>query len=395
MSIRRSGAAKQRWYRFRVPRSPSPAGATRPSARRSPRPLLIIVAVAGLIAIGAFVASGTGKGPGATKDGPGHRRFDVGEVTCTFVDHSRSSTNWATGVQSPYRVLATEIRYPTYSAGGAGVPASTKPFPLIVFAQGFATMPDWYAPLLDEWVRAGFVVAAPVFPETNALAVRASKNPEESEADDIHQPGDVVFVIHSLLDASRSRSAACPRAFGLLDASRIGLAGQSDGGDTVGMAAYDSEYDSHPGLHFRAVAVLSGAEWPWPATVPDPYANHLDAPPLLAVQSATDACNPPQDSVKLYDDDANPSKWYLEIFNAEHLAPYDRRNLPAFAIVARTTTRFFQIELAGDASGARLMKIGNSESQVAQITTGASAPSIAPVAQSTSACYIGLEGLTP
>lgn len=382
-----------------MPRGPSRVDAARPTTRRSGRLALVVVAAAALVAIGVYAASAVGNRRDAPSDGARHRRYYVGEVTCRFVDHTRDSVDYATsaiGQVLPYRVLDTEVRYPTYSPdGGAGAPASTKPFPLIVFAHGFATIPEWYAPLLDEWVRAGFVVAAPIFPETNAAAVAASKNPEGSEGDDVNQPKDLVFVIRSMLADSGTRASGCPRLYRLIDAARIGLAGQSDGGDTVAMAAYDSRYDSHPGLNFRAVAVLSGAEWPYPSTEPDPYADHPGAPPLLVVESATDACNPPQNAVTLYNDDANTTKWFLEIFDAQHLAPYDGRDGLAFSIVARTTTRFFERKVAGDANGARLMKVGDSEPKIAKITTGSSAPAITPLVQSSSACYVGLEGLNP
>jgi predicted dienelactone hydrolase len=366
-------------------------------ARRARRTLLVVVFVAALAAIGAVVASSDLRKSDATKDRSLHQRYYVGEVTCRFVDYTRPSVNYATGpagTRLPYRVLETEIRYPTFSLdGGAGPPASTRPFPVIAFAHGFAAMPDWYAPLLDDWVRAGFVVASPIFPETNTGAVHASKNPVDSENDDQSQPADIAFVLHQMIVDSRARSSACPRLAGLIDATRIGIAGQSDGGDTVAMAAFDSRFDAHPGLTYRAVAVLSGAEWQLPSTGADPYAGHAAAPPLLITESATDACNPPQQATKLYNDDASPAKWFLEIFNAQHLAPYDGRDRAAFAIVARTTTRFFQIEVAGKLNGARLMKIGNSEPQIARITTGASAPAITPVTPSIPACYVGLEGL--
>ena len=376
-----------------MPRSPSRADAARLAAHRRGRALLVIVVVAALVVIGAVVASATDHGSHAPKASRRHHRYYVAEMTCEFVDHTRPSVDAATGAPLSYRVLQTEIRYPTYSQGGGGAkPAPMKPFPLIVFAHGYGTMPDWYTPLIKQWVRAGFVVAAPIFPETNALAVQENKI-QDAEEDEVEQPGDVAFVIHSMIDDSEQRSSACSRLSGLIDASRIGLAGQSDGGDTVAMAAYDSRYDYHPSLSYRAVAVLSGAEWYFPPNAPDPYANHPKAPPLLVVQSATDACNPPQDSAKLYDDDANQNKWFLEIFDADHLAPYIGTNAADLAIVARATTRFFEIEVAGGASGAKLAKIGDSEPQVAKITTGASAPAMTPLTQSSTMCYIGAQGL--
>ena len=231
-------------------------------------------------------------------------------------------------------------------------------------------------------MKAGFVVVAPFFPDTNTAAVRAKGG--DNEADVINQPADVDFVTNSAIADDTVRSASCPRLFGLVDTSEIGLAGQSDGGDTVAMAAYDSRYYSHPGITFRGVAVLSGAEWYW--TGADPYAGHPASPPMLVVQSATDTCNPPQDSAKLYDDDASSQKWFLRIISAPHLAPYDGDDAAAFAVVARTTTRFFEIEVTRSEPSARLRSVGNSSPAVARLTTGPSAPALPSLTQTAAGC---------
>ena len=76
------------------------------------------------------------------------------------------------------RSLTTIIRYPAVGSPSrndrlVAAPAkSAGPFPLIVFAHGFNITPTPYAPMLRAWVRAGFVVAAPIFPLTNAAAPR-------------------------------------------------------------------------------------------------------------------------------------------------------------------------------------------------------------------------------
>ena len=64
------------------------------------------------------------------------------------------------------RELVTYVRYPAVGAPGAvdlaGAPAASAngPFPLVVFAHGFAVTPALYAHLLQSWARAGYVVAA-------------------------------------------------------------------------------------------------------------------------------------------------------------------------------------------------------------------------------------------
>lgn len=343
------------------------------------RRIVLLVGIA--IVVGIPVAIATHKShpdPTASNRSDPRRSYSVGEVTCTFVDGSRPTHNYVTGAVTPGRVLRTEIRYPS--------PATSGPFPTIVFAHGYSVTPDTYSVLLDEWVRAGFVVVAPIFPDTNETAVDATKGRSDPEQDVVNQPADMAFVVRRVIAESRVRSASCPRLFKLVRPAEIGLAGQSDGGDTVAMLAYDSRYDSHPGVTFRAVAVLSGSEWSFPPSGADPYVGHPSSPPLLITQSETDGCNPPQYAVKLYDDVANGHEWFLRVFNALHLAPYDGHDAAAFAIIARTTTRFFQLELAGQGSSARLRSVGNSEPAVAQISNGA-APVIPSVTQSPSACY--------
>ena len=127
-----------------------------------------------------------------------------------LVDHSR--TMRFPGQPRQPRALTTIVRYPSPAAG---------PLPLIVFGHGFAVTPRPYAALLEAWARAGYVVAAPVFPLENGDAPGGP-----NEADLVNQPRDMSFVITSLLQASaggsgplrgridpgRSRSAASPTA---------------------------------------------------------------------------------------------------------------------------------------------------------------------------------------
>jgi hypothetical protein len=340
-------------------------------------------------AVGVTLAVRAGHHPLSADRRPDRRPYSVGEVTCTFVDHSRSTPDYATGTSTPGRVLRTEIRYPTYAPSAASPPPAGEHFPVIVFAHGYDVNPDTYVKLLDAWVRGGFVVVAPIFPDTNPAAVHAIGGSDAGESDIVNQPGDLAYVTRRVIDDSDAPGSSCRRLYRLIRPSEIGLAGQSDGGETVAMLGYDSRYDSHPGIDYRAVAVLSGEEYNFADAAADPYLGHPSAPPLLVVQSDTDACNLPQWSVKLYDDDADSAKWFLRIFSARHLAPYDGVNAAAFQIVDRTTTRFFQIEVVGSPPGGRLTGIGNSEPATAHLSTGPTAPAIPSLDFSVTACYAG------
>jgi len=319
---------------------------------------------------------------------PGRVVFHVGLARCRFVDPTRPTTDYATGQVSPGRVLETEVRYPTTN-GAPGVETRAAhpayrhgPYPVIVFAHGFAVTPDTYAPLLDTWTVHGFVVVAPIFPDTNRAAVLAEG--DGAEEDVANQPADVAFVTRQVAAAARGANPACRVLRGLVEPDDVGLAGQSDGGETVGALAFDRRFLA-PGLRFRSVAVLSGAEI---EIGPSAYGAPPDAPALLVVQSATDACNPPQDSVALYDAVPIADKWFLALERAPHLGPYDGADRAAFAVVARATTRFFELSLrARSLSG--FARGVDPAPRLARLTTGPRAPALPDLVQSAAACYAG------
>ena len=151
----------------------------------------------------------------------------------------------------------TEVRYPALGAPGrtdlldAPAARADGPFPLIVFGHGFAVTPALYARLLQSWARAGYVVAAPVFPLENA---DAPGGPDESDL--VNQPADMSFVISRMLAASSAGSG--PLA-GLINPAQIAVAGQSDGGDTALAVAYDPSFRDP---RVSAAVILSGAEMP-------------------------------------------------------------------------------------------------------------------------------------
>ncbi len=289
----------------------------------------------------------------------------VGEVRLTFAHPS-------TGLRLP-----TVVLYPARTGSTAAVNPGAQPLPgahpLIVFAHGFLALPSTYSALLDHWARAGFVVAAPIFPDTSAR----SPHPEETAI--VHQPADVSFVISSLLAQSRTRSSPL---WGLISPRAIGVAGHSDGGDTVVALGYNSCCQDR---RVRAVADLSGAEWPgFP-----PSWFQTGGPPLLVVQGTGDDINPPEDSKEIYESDPGP-KWFLSILGGGHWSPYSsqtkvleeqsartgvplaqvvrltREELP---VVARTTTDFFEAELLGRTSADRRMVTDGNVAGVASLTS--------------------------
>ncbi len=315
--------------------------------------------------------------------------YGVGIRRCTFIDSSRHVLNYSTtpaSIFSPARTLVTEIRYPTpLSSGEPGEAAGAAPeprvggYPLIVFAHGYDVTPDTYAKLLDAWTRAGFVVAAPFFPDEQPSAISAQHG-VNTEGDLANEPEDLAFVTRQIQAASTTASPACPVLNGLVRDDQVALAGHSDGGNAVAMLAFSQGRSpqgttfahERAGIDYRAVMIFSGDEASGQA-----YATQPSRPNLLIVQSLTDQCNPIRYGVQLYDAIHQPNKWFLELQAAHHMPPFDGVDVSAFKAVAASTTRFLQISLDGETFPTRLLTFANQQPSVARMSTGGRGPSLA------------------
>jgi dienelactone hydrolase len=240
----------------------------------------------------------------------------VGVTTLRMADRSRT-IDTASGPVA--RSFVTIVRYPVATAAGQ----RAGPFPLIVFGHGYSVTPEPYKPLLDAWAKAGFVVAAPVFPLENA---DAPGGPNEQDLP--NQPRDMSLVISSMI-ATSERSSGALR--GILNPRQVAVTGQSDGGDTALAAAYDPTVRDP---RIGAAMILSGAQDPFTP----PFAMPANAPPLLAVQGTADTINPPQDTYKFYSQ-AAPPKALLQLIGASHQPPYTEPG-PELDAVVRVTTAF-------------------------------------------------------
>ncbi len=281
-------------------------------------------------------------------EAPAHRPpFAVGERVITFVDHSRTVAY--PGRRPVPRTLVTVVRYP---AVGRPSPASVPdappdrgegPFPLVVFGHGFATTPAIYHRLLHAWAQAGFVVAAPVFPLENA---HAPGGPNESDL--VNQPRDMSFVISQLLRLSADRRSSLA---GMVDARRIAVAGQSDGGETALAVAYDRWYRDP---RVRAAVILSGARIP---SVADLRVGP-GQPALLATQGTADRIDPPRNTRAFFALARRP-KFLLSLPGAGHLSPYTDEQ-PQLGIVERVSIGFLEHYLEHAAGGiSQMERYGN------------------------------------
>jgi predicted dienelactone hydrolase len=219
------------------------------------------------------------------------------------------------------------------------------PCPLIVFGHGYAVTPRPYAGLLRAWARAGYVVAAPVFPLGNA---HAPGGPDESDL--VNQPGDMSFVITEL-------ERRLPR---LVARRQIAVSGQSDGGETALAVAYDVHYLDR---RVRAAVILSGAKIPGVGgfTFPAP------SPPLLATQGTADTINPPSFTRAFFDVAPRP-KFLLWLLGAGHLPPYTTAQ-PQLRIVEAVTIAFLDRYVRGDRRAGRALRDAGRVPGVARLTS--------------------------
>jgi fermentation-respiration switch protein FrsA (DUF1100 family) len=272
----------------------------------------------------------------------------VGVLTATFVDHSRATPANGDQPELPYRTLVTTIWYPARGNGrtsapvqGAAPDRSGGPYPLIVFAHGLGATPQSYEALLSRWAAAGYVVAAPRFPLTSTNAP-GGLNP----GDVFNQPGDLSYVITSVLQASAENNGTLS---GLVDPHEIGVAGHSDGAITT--LGFFNTCCRDPRV--EAAEVLDGD----PEAYPAGHYVFNGNPPMLIVHGTADALLPYGQMVGVFNSAKGP-KGLLALKGAGHsnwIAPSSKW----FTSALQSTTDFFNAYLRGNKTAlARISKDG-------------------------------------
>ncbi|MDQ6728094.1 MAG: hypothetical protein M3066_18320 [Actinomycetota bacterium] len=237
----------------------------------------------------------------------------VATMTVPLVDSSRPTVSGETTI-STSRALTTRLWFPQTPAGG--------PWPLVVFAHGYEVGPDPYVALCEAWAEAGYVVAAPEFPLTDADV--AGENLDEYDIE--NQPDDVRFVIRSLL------AADSPLA-GRIDPTRLAVAGHSDGGVTALAVATAAL----PGL--RAVIALSAS----------PVGDGSTAnPPMLVAQGDDDDIDPYENGAAVYDQAVAP-RYLLTLLGGAHLPPFTEGSA-YLDVVDKVAVDFLDLYVAGRTS---------------------------------------------
>ena len=279
----------------------------------------------------------------------------VGLRVITFVDHTRVE-RFHGGKVEP-RTLVTQIRYPALGSADADDVPDAPPlttagrFPLVVFGPGFAETPTAYERLLDAWARAGYVLAAPLFPLTQKHVPGGRR-----EVDLINQPADMSFVISRMLAENE-----LPASFlhGLIVPDLIAVAGQSDGAATALAEAYDPAFGDP---RIRAAIILSGAEL---SSIDDtiPFPSH--GPALLATQGSRDTINEPAATHRYFDLAPRP-KFLLTLIGATHLPPYTTQQ-PYLGVVEQVTIAFLDHFLRATHASLLQMRASGNVSHVATL----------------------------
>jgi predicted dienelactone hydrolase len=145
-------------------------------------------------------------------------------------------------------------------------PAAGTQLPIIVFAHGFGSSLDGYAPLVHYWAAHGFVVIQPTFLDSRTL----SANPQASHGEalnaylaDPRKPRMWRYRVQDLrqvLDQLGTLEAAVPGLAGRLDHSHLAVAGHSFGAQTAGLllGARVLAADGGPGEDFTDARIKAG-----------------------------------------------------------------------------------------------------------------------------------------
>ncbi|RLA03158.1 MAG: hypothetical protein DRQ45_03430, partial [Gammaproteobacteria bacterium] len=178
----------------------------------------------------------------------------VGKQDFSLVDRHRS-----TAVNNGYpevaeRILETSVWYPAQNRpfewlrpGPPPLTPDACPAPLVVYSHGFMSFRSNGAYLARYLASHGYIVAAANFPLTR---LGTPGGPQLTDV--INQPGDVSFIIDTLLgwsDTENSRFAEC------IDHERIAAVGLSLGGLTTTLLAFHPEYRD---TRVRAAVSIAG-----------------------------------------------------------------------------------------------------------------------------------------
>jgi len=254
------------------------------------------------------------------------RTYAVGTSSLTFVDSSRITSANGSFAGAANRTLPTSFWYPAQGTAGdppvADAPPDTThgPYPLVLFAHGYNVTPDFYAPLLERWAAAGYVVAAPTFP------ILSGNDGGASHVDYEQTWGDASFVITQVLGLKGSEPLA-----GLVDRARIAAAGHSDG-EVISFGIGFLACCRDPRV--RSVIAMAGDL----SNANNPHVRGTGTP-ILHIMETADEYDPYDHSIQWDRDNLTAPRWLVSL-NSSHVPPYTQPGDPAFELVSRITIAY-------------------------------------------------------
>ncbi|HUF85537.1 MAG TPA: hypothetical protein VMQ81_13215 [Acidimicrobiia bacterium] len=319
--------------------------AVRPPTRR-----VIATLTASLALLGAGVGATTaaaGEGGGQKAEAAPLGTYAVGRVVQTFVDETRPTQATGTYPGAPNRTLETALYYPakgTYVedeiTDDAAPAKKDGRYPLILFSHGLTANYSVYEGIINEWVSAGYVVAAPNYPLSNTNAPGGSV--WTSGISDVkNQPADASFVIDEVLALSKQRGGTLT---GMVDKKHIGASGHSLGGITTYGLTYsscciDKRVDAAAPMSGAAGLVADG----------DTYFQDVDTP-LLILHGDTDPLVPYQAGVEAFGK-ASPPKFFVTFTGTGHVQPFVGAEGPSGDVLVGAGVAFWDYFLKGDDEG--------------------------------------------
>ncbi|MDQ0368691.1 alpha/beta hydrolase family protein [Catenuloplanes indicus] len=213
------------------------------------------------------------------------------------------------------RELPTTVWYPE---------SETGEFPVVIFSHGLGGKPADYRQLLSSWAAAGFVVAAPAYPNTTAGS-------QQNALDVLNQPADAAHVLTAVLALN---DEAGDRFAGRLLTDRVAAAGHSAGGiTTIGQFTRGRDTRLDAGIVLAGSTLGVGTGFSGKET------------PMLIVHGELDQVVPYSSGKSAYDAVPWP-KAMLTLPEGDHVGVLSRGD--AFELLAATTTEFLRWSLYGD-----------------------------------------------
>lgn len=272
------------------------------------------------------------------------RQYGVGIHQVELDDWSRGIAPYGDFPGSDVRTIPTTVLYPVWEVPQSGlwtdhVPYfGGGPYPMVVFLPGFGVDWQFYAPLLERIAGAGYVVVAPTYPLLSGWPA----GPTDTVEWDEHFT-DTSFVITSMID----RNAWDPVIAGLIDGTRIGVAGHSDGA-LLAFGAGEQAWR----IDARVRSVISYA-----GDFGQDGIYLANGRPFLHYLSQFDEFDP-YDAAVAYDRAyLQPPHWVISEWGASHTGPYTDPGDPHFALTVKTTIDFLDGTLKGHPESLYFMAI--------------------------------------